>query len=86
MAIIFPEGTLDNIQEMKDKKSYSTKIGPDQNPCFVHSHRYPAFMRRLSCAARDAKTAIIFNVIENESDEFYSSDVVMNELGDIVLR
>ncbi|KAJ3634372.1 hypothetical protein MTP99_011253 [Tenebrio molitor] len=82
-VIIFPEGTLDNVQRNEDLKLYSTKVVDKENPCNSHKANYPTFLHRLSCAARKYDIIIVMNLIQEHNDNFYTSDVVLLADGSI---
>jgi hypothetical protein len=83
-VIVFPEATLDNVKRKEDLKSYSVEISNYENPCTVHSKKYPKFFQKLSCAAIKHHTALVLNLIEEFYKQFYTSDVVLLEDGSIM--
>jgi hypothetical protein len=85
-VIIFPEGTLDNVQRKEDLKLYSTKVVDKENPCNSHRANYPTFLHRLSCAARKYDIIIVMNLIQEHNHNFYTSDVVLLADGSIKYR
>ncbi|XP_063913201.1 vanin-like protein 1 [Zophobas morio] len=82
IAIVFPEGTLDNAKSDQNLRPYFSKIPPLGNPCF-HRAVYAPFLQSLSCAAIYYNLSIVFNAIEEKDSKYYTSDVVINVAGRI---
>lgn len=85
MLIIFPEGTLDNVQKAKDLKKCATKLIPNENPCKLKK-KYPQYLKIISCAAIKYKVRIIFNLIEKRDSDYFTSDVILDNTGYIGFR
>ena len=85
IAIVFPEGTLDNAKSDQNLRPYFSKIPPLGNPCF-HRAVYAPFLQSLSCAAIYYNLSIVFNAIEEKDSKYYTSDVVINVAGRIQYR
>jgi hypothetical protein len=66
--------------------TYATNITSTEEPCDEDKHYYPKFMQELSCAAKQTKTMVITNVIQEKDKKFYPADLVIRGDGLILHR
>lgn len=99
--ILFPESTLTSPVNLLKPESVTEVPEPlNEVLCNSSNSRYLPFMKKLSCAAVEANTTVVINIIEKENctmnnvPEFcpssglvyYNSDVVLNENGSVSAR
>lgn len=85
VVIVFPEGTLDDVQKHQDLKPYSAELPAFGTPC-DQQKEYPTYLHMLSCIARQYQVSIVFNMIQARDYDYFTSDVVLNHRGYIEYR
>ncbi|KAJ3632324.1 hypothetical protein MTP99_009337 [Tenebrio molitor] len=77
LLAIFPEIPLQSGMSERNIATYATNITSTEEPCDEDKHYYPKFMQELSCAAKQTKTMVITNVIQEKDKKFYPADLVI---------
>lgn len=99
--ILFPESTLTSSSTLLISERVTEVPEPlNGTLCNSSNVKYLPFLKQLSCAAMEANTTVVINIIEKENCTlnnvpgfcppkglvYYNSDVVLNEKGSISAR